>query len=403
MSRHCGAERVFNLKRGTVMKKLLWGTTVLVGAAALTTGAHAAEWNVRVGGYTYQYFGYADNSLDGGVQNGAGAVPGGGARSPFNGNGFSGADVKSDTEVWFLPKITLDNGVEFGANIQLEGNSTGDTIDESFAFIEGSFGHIDIGSENSAGYKMSYGAPNVHNFDVSSGDTTYFAPTESAQGAQFRGVLQTTYLENARNNDTERLTYYTPRIAGFQLGASYARDGRQDDGTQVNTKTELSNIIDLGANYVQSFGDISVAVAGRYGTANQQATSRSAQVYGASGQISYAGFTLGGGYAEQTGTSNRPTGNGNSSGDVDGQAWEVGLTYQTGPWGFAVSTFQGENDDRDQEKETYQIGASYTLGPGVRIPFAIGYSNFEDGGTFGNNFEADDDLYYVVTGIELRF
>ncbi len=371
------------------MKKLLWGTTVLVGAAALTTGAQAAEWNVRVGGYTYQYFGYAD------VDTGAGGA--------FSGNGFSGADVKSDTEIWFLPKITLDNGVEFGANVQLEGNSTGDTIDESFAFIEGSFGHIDIGSENSAGYKMSYGAPNVHNFDVSSGDMTYFSPVMAAQGGQFRGALQTTYLENARNNDTERLTYYTPRIAGFQVGASYARDGRQDDGTQVNDKAELSDIIDLGANYVQSFGDISVALAGRYGTADLPSTGRSAQVYGASGQISYAGFTLGGGYAEQTGTSNRITGNGNSSGDVDGQAWEVGLTYKTGPWGFAISTFQGDNDDRNQEREVYQVGASYAVGPGVAALVAAGFSNYEDAGTFGTNIAADEDVYYLVTGIELKF
>ncbi len=107
------------------MKKVLLGTTAIAMAGAMALPASAAEWNMRVGGYMEQYVGYADIDIDG-VSGGAGSL--------------NGIDSKQDAEIWFIPSITLDNGIKFGANIQLEGNTGGDQIDESFLFIKGSFG-----------------------------------------------------------------------------------------------------------------------------------------------------------------------------------------------------------------------------------------------------------------------
>ena len=80
-----------------------------------------------------QYVAYVDSDIRG--------VPG----------DFNGIDSKQDVEIWFLPSITLDNGIKIGANIQLEGNTGGDQIDESFLFIKGSFGEVLLGPENAAG------------------------------------------------------------------------------------------------------------------------------------------------------------------------------------------------------------------------------------------------------------
>ena len=38
---------------------------------------------------------------------------------------FDGVDVSTNTEIFFLPSITLDNGIKIGANIQLEGARPG--------------------------------------------------------------------------------------------------------------------------------------------------------------------------------------------------------------------------------------------------------------------------------------
>ncbi len=46
------------------MKTVLLGTTAVALVGAMALPATAAEWNVRVGGYMKQYFGYADIDID---------------------------------------------------------------------------------------------------------------------------------------------------------------------------------------------------------------------------------------------------------------------------------------------------------------------------------------------------
>jgi hypothetical protein len=371
--------------RGTDMKKILLGTTVLVAAGGVS--ASAAEWDVRVGGFMQQAAVYSGVDSD---------APG----------SFSGVDVKSSTEIHFKPKITLDNGVEFGANVSLEGNTGGDQIDNSYAFVEGSFGIINIGSRNSAGLIMTYAAPDVGFLNLNSGDQTNYGPLHAAvAGDGFVTPIITTFLENAvRSDNAERLTYYTPRIAGFQVGASYARDSRQDSGAQVNDNAEVSNIIDIGVNYVQSFGDFDIAASGRWGTADQ-AVGSSATIWSTGLNLGYMGFTVGGSYAQQSGTSDV----GNSQ--TDGAAYDLGVSYRTGPWAGSVTYFRGENTDVETDLEAIQGTVTYAMGPGVELDLTIGYTMADGGtdtavvdnglGTLAAGLE--EDVFYVGTGVGLKF
>lgn len=314
----------------------------MTGVMALPAGAQ--EWDVRVGGYMEQFIGYASSDAD------------------FAGS-YDGIDSKQDSEIHFLPSVTLDNGLKIGADIQIEGNTGSDQIDESYMFIKGSFGEVLLGSENSAGFKMTVVAPDVTFLEVNSGSLTAFIPFSGSFGGVsvgndfFRGTLGTTLLEVSRNNDAQRFTYFTPRFSGFQAGVSYARDGRQDDNTQVDTDQELHDIFDVGANYTNTFGDFSVAVSGRYGNGDDNVGSNS-QVWAAGLNLGYAGFTIGGSYGEQTG-----------AGIMNGDIWDAGISYETGPWGFSFTYQNGENvDDEnfglvgnggDEELQQYLLGINY--------------------------------------------
>ena len=72
--------------------------------------------------------------------------------------------------------------------------------------IQGAFGEVNLGSENSAGYKMTYAAPDVTFVNVNSGSLTAFVPfSGTADGlgtgnGLFRQSLGTTFLENGGNN-----------------------------------------------------------------------------------------------------------------------------------------------------------------------------------------------------------
>ncbi len=403
----------------------------MVGGFA-STSANAAEWDVKVGGYFESYVAYASTNVGG-----------------FVGDDFDGVDIKQDAEIHFKPSITLDNGLKIGVDIQLEGNTNGDQIDESFLFIKGSFGEVLLGDENSAGYKMTYAAPDVTFLNINSPSTTAFIPfsgqnlnaltngatpldltvplgTGTVAGTDgvgetaglnagndvFRGTLGTTFLENGRNNDAARITYFTPRFAGFQLGVSYARDGSDDSNAQQNLNgNTLNNIFDVGANYVNSFGGFDIAVSGRWGIASNDAPgANDPEVWGAGANLGYAGITIGGSFAEQ-----------NNAGNQDGTAWDAGISYETGPWGFSFTYFKGENVNNenaatlnaagqsanDEERQAFLIGASYKLAKGVQLSAFGAYEDFDEeaGDAGGPNVTTGDDVdgFVIGTGIKVSF
>jgi len=332
----------------------------------------------------------------------------------FSGD-FDGVDVYSDTEIHFVPSITLDNGIQFGANIQLEGNTSGDQIDESYMFIKGSFGEILLGSENSAGYKMSYTGPNPGILGINSGTFSAWIPFSEGGDDLFRATLGTTALEVSGNNDSQRITYFTPRFSGLQVGVSYARDGQQDSSGAVDTDGALHDIFDIGANYVQSFGDANVALSGRWGTADDNDGSDSS-IWSIGTQVGFSGFTVGGAYAEQ-----------NGAGVRNGRAWDVGVAYETGPWAIGVEYFNGKNKgDGDGSKsgtfdkddgsftgptfmaesgnetlEQFLVQITYSVAAGVSVSAYGAWVDFDDAN--GGIDEDDIDGFVIGTAVALSF
>lgn len=373
-----------------VMKRGLYVTTSILAIGGLSTPASSAEWEVRIGGYMEQFIAYATSDVDGAMD-----------------EDFDGVDTVSDAEIAFLPSITLDNGLKIGVNIQLEANTNEDQIDESFLFINGSFGRILLGSENSAGNLMAFSAPDVGIIGINSGSNTAFIPFSGEAGGVltgddvFRGTLGSTFLENARNNDAQRITYFTPRFAGFQLGVSYARDDQEDDSSAVNCEGETCDFFDVGANYVNSFGDFNVAASARWGIASSPlAGGDDPQVLGFGLNLGYSGFTIGGSWAEQ-----------NNAETDDGQSFDVGISYETGPWAFSATYIRGSNVDdenfgsgADETLDQFGIGVNYALAQGVDINVFGSYvdfdEDFDDAGVPGGN---DVDGFIIGTGVGLSF
>lgn len=418
------------------MKKILMGTSAIAMAGAAGQ-ANAATWDLDWGGYFEASIAYS--SID----------------TPGDNDGFDGVDVAQDAEIQFTPSITLDNGLTFGIDIQLEGNTSGDTIDESFAFVKGSFGQILIGSENSAGYKMTYAAPDVTWIGVNSGSLSQFIPGIYDNDV-FRGTGGTSFVEVGQNNDAQRITYFTPRFSGFQLGASYARDGGQDGGGQINDDAPgaLHDIFDVGANYVNSFGAFDVGFSARYGIGTLEAgegtaavaatpglginsvtgntrvfTSQARQdvllgnnpnlvavvdavdatpaaaggeggdpeVYAFGATLGYAGFTIGGSYAKSDDTGFLAQ---------DGDFFDVGVSYTTGPWGVSFTYSHGENElsqnGPDSELDQYIAGVTYKLGPGVAVGAFAGYAELDVPGDSFNDI-SDVEGFFIGTGFKLNF
>ena len=376
------------------MKKILLGTTAIVAAGMIASApsAIAAEKiKLSVGGYMEQWVGYTNND-DAAAQD------------------FSGFDVKSDSEIHFKGSTTLDNGISVGVNVQLEANSnSGDQIDESYLIVKGGFGEINIGSENSAMYKMNY-APAEYGISINSGDqtgwlstTTNAAGSSISEGGYFRAPFGSTYIEPLRANDSEKITYYTPRIEGFQLGLSYSPDTAQDSNGQPNRDTANTDLVMAGLNFNRSFGSTNFRASLGYGTVLDgiAGTNTEASAFNAGIGLGFGGFGIGIAYASY-----------DDSGANDGSGLNAGINYSSGPWGASLSYFHGEKDGAstagvltgDGEQDTFMLSAKYALGPGITAAGTIAHSKFksDDTGLVGTD-SAEVEATYVVVGMKLSF
>ncbi len=337
------------------MNKTLMGASVVALSSAHVSGAQAAEWDLDWGGFINTDFVYSDQDS-----------------SPDN----SGFDVLTNAEVIFTPSITLDSGLTFGARIEFEADqATNNNTDEAWAFVKGSFGEIRAGAEDSPFGTMTTGAPS-YKAGVTSGT---FTGTYLDNGLRFAGNA------DSISSDAQKVIYYTPRFSGFQVGVSYAH-GLSGDDRDIEFE---QNVFSIGANYNQDFGAASVSLSGTYETAEDVDDRFS---LGAS--VGFSGVTIGGGFAQ-----------------VENQYdfWNLGVGYETGPWGVALSGSLSDFDDGD-EVTKFSLNGKYDLGPGVSARAFVAYGE-QDGNGFLtdanplNDFLAttEDEGFAIGTGINLSF
>jgi len=379
------------------MKKVLYGTTALCAAGMLgATGAAADGIELTLGGYANTLF------SAGGINATAGRQFGGSAEPDFNPTG-----VWADGEIHFNGRYKHDNGIVFGTRVELEvfsSATSSDTIDEHYIFVDGDFGRVVAGSENSAAYIMHYAAP-VSGLPINSGWVTVFIPPNADSAVGFRSPSVSTYLDYG--NDENNLTYYTPRFAGFQLGLSYApsvvgNGEGKNFPVEADRNTEYNNGFAVGANFVDDFDGFGVAVSVGYTRAQAPDTITDLggddyQGVNLGANLSYAGVTIGGAYAQAFDGQARigVDSNGNSFlNSSEGQSWDVGVAYTAGPWTVGAEYFQGEAEGitpnsttglagsgvvgAGNESKLYAAtgGLRYALGPGITARGGVMYGRW---------------------------
>ncbi|MEM6974072.1 MAG: porin [Pseudomonadota bacterium] len=429
------------------MKKVLLGTSA-AALVAVAGPAMAAEWEITIGGYAEMELGFASTDINarrGGVEDLVGTedfTTTTDEGTVFDEAGFDaavdaaidglfgdepdvdGVDLHRDIEIHFTAKIVLDNGLEFGAQAEIEAEPDGSSehIDESEVFISGAFGEIVLGNEDAAGERMAFVAPDVGIIAANSGTMSQFIQYDLTPGYSGSAFLTTSLNETFVNDDTG-ITYFTPRLAGVQLGVSYFRDDNQDDGLDTDLNTEsIAHIVSFGANYVQSFGGVDVAVSGFYSFAQSQVDGvEDPEIYGFGANFGFGGFTLGGSWGQGNDLAVlgiAPDGSVSTGALIggDGNGWDVGVSYETGPWAVSATFFRGKVDTflvtdtgfdsegnefvevfgYEEELNLINVSGTYALAQGVTLVAEGGYADYE-------NAIADADGFFIGTGVDLSF
>ncbi|WP_339859207.1 porin [Thalassospira alkalitolerans] len=346
------------------MKKLLVASSALVAVAFAGQASASEKISLSVGGYMEQWIGVADQD-----------------------SGESVNAFQSDTEIHFKGSTTLDNGIEVGAVVELEGETSGDQIDEEYLYINGGFGQLKLGKDDGAADSMGITAPAVGPVGVNDGDLTNWV------NAYLPDTVPST-------GDHKRVTYFTPVLGGFRAGVSYA-----DDSTSNNddTATAGDNVISAGLEFNHDFDGVSLglsAVGENEGEGNW---------YGLGANVGFGNFTVGGswGHIED----DFGFGENAKAGD-DTDTYDIGVAYSMDAAKVSLSYAYSEYGNRDidssstvtnpigtGEVSTVDLGLAYTLGAGVTWKSSVFW--FDDDSN--NAAIADNDGYGVVTGLRLDF
>ena len=251
-----------------------------------------------------------------------------------------------------------------------------------------------------AGYNLSWtvNAPNVAH-GISSGiQTEWLTFNGGLITFAFRRPLGSANVD--ASNDDQGAHYYSPRFNGFQLALSYrpvvsttqsAGGGSENlnaNGAQPDENNDYHDALDLAVHYTGDMGGVGVTALLGWATASAPTVAKNALANGGTKsfddyeslnggiRLSYQGFRIGGMIADVTDGFCVDGGDGDcadaSDRSSEGTAYTFGASYGTGPWAISAQVHSGEVEDSigiagDSELEVWSVGASYTLGPGLRV------------------------------------
>lgn len=394
------------------MKRILLGTTMLIGAASLAAAAHADTPKITLGGVADFQMGYA------------------GSQDVKAADARSGA-FRSDTEITLNIDGKTDGGLGYGGFIALEADASQDADQSSdsednasrtYLYVDSkAFGRVQMGSD--------YGVTNTMKVDASSiaratggidGAFTYFFNTTSITLADNLKVIATpdlildygfdgTVTEGAILGDesaetANKVSYYSPKFMGAQLGASYVFDDDNKGQTVGTGKSgvtgEASNIIELGATWEGKFSNVGINLGAAMERGHAQVTTdNDLRTWQAGAKLSYMGFSVAGSYGDW-GDSLRAK----SVGKVDADFYTLGAAYETGPFGVSVTWFDSTYEASTTADNTFDnlsVGVDYKLAPGFTPYAEVSLVDMDVSNT--STADVDNEATVFIVGSTLAF
>lgn len=336
--------------------------------------------------------------------------------------------TRTDTRVHIKADGRTDSGLAYGAYISLNADvNQSDTsggnnnAERTFLYLESGFGRMEAGANSSASATMKYDASTfaratggisgdflryveLDGDSAGTRDTFIITPDMPTEG--FPGYVEEGTATSSDFATANKITYYSPRISGVQLGVSFTPD-LEERGTANGFSGEFStndrsieNVWNVGVNYEgewKNFG-INASVTGESGS-SEVAARDDLKAVALGLNISYAGVTVGGSWSGinefgQTSATN-----------TTASFYTLGAAYEMGPFAASISYLDSVIDNADgltadKEFNNISIGADYKLAPGLMPYIEVSFFETDD------NVAADtpkNDGTVIIFGTELNF
>ena len=306
----------------------------------------------------------------------------------------SAIDVRSDSEVHFNGRATLENGIKVHMRTELEGQQgSGERIDEYFLSVSGSFGQIILGGTGGAAIKMLTGFSGSWATGV--GETLAYdsaAWTPAAAGLP----LHTVRNVRLQDHDANKATYISPKFGGFQIGLTYSpNDVNDDDSGRINAEDVRHNGLEGAVSYSGKFGDVGFGVGAAmsaYQGATKKADVDDQSDWAVAGRIDFGGgIRLSAAHKQTT-----------DDADADqGQVTDLGARFVTGANSFSLVGSMGEMEESGAQYTAIMGSYARGLGPGAKAHFNLIWNQSDNG--MSGAAKKENTGTALVTGIKVSF
>jgi len=269
-----------------------------------------------------------------------------------------------ENEVFLRVDAATESGVRYGSRITLKVGSDGEdsavVVDEASLFFSGNFGRAEFGRRSGAEDLMYVGAREA----------------QAGTGGIDGDIPNTNFLEFENTDTAAKVTYFTPRVAGLQLGVSFAKDypdGVVEDDEDIQGK----NGIGPGANWVGTLGplDVTLSAVGMFGECRSGCDGdedgnggfRSNQKsWAVGGLFGFNEFSLGAGYIRQDDFAPETQ---------DNDIVNFGLAYGFGEANVSVGySFNKFGDQNLDDSHLFVLSGDIGLLPGVTLLGDVAYN-----------------------------
>ena len=389
------------------MKKALLGSSAIVTAGLIAIPAMAADGiKLGIGGFfNAAYMAVMDDDSEGELGN------------EHNTDGFF-----NDAEVHFDGRTVLDNGLTVGAHVELEGETEEDQIDEAWIFFSGGFGEVRIGSiDDALSYSCILPPGGTENFSA-------FSPNQWGANTVISNPA-CVGVDESDGGDAQKLLYFSPVFAGFQLALSYTPNGGDQNhgdgvgphvGMPFNADDESRHNVSVYLTYTYAGDgwDVTWGGGGSWEGHVEQVPGpdRMEQDFYQTGlNFTFGKFAVGGVFEYYNDVLDRSGHQGDAGDAVAHDAWVAGagISYTMDAWVFGAQYSHLDVDGEaasaipDFTQDRAMLIGAYTLGPGIVLDGEIAYTWVDtdpEGGETADGIEVDNyDALEIGLGTNITF
>jgi hypothetical protein len=402
-------------------------------------------------------------------------LPDGITKNQFN----NSQSIGNDTQIYLKSGIMTESKTKYGAvakfeyNYNTNHNRENPNLDSAFIYQENNFGKFEFGNNKAVNQQMKLGPARfargaggingkyLEHINLSAITSCLGANCSNVKLPQFILLAQSPighggyaqgnlYDANGTNQfnrsrfralkddsfdgaeDATKLSYFSPRIEGAQLGISYTPN-TQNQGVTANTNYNLSSIriedvFSLGFNYSADFDNIGFgfSATAEKGTSKNysanQAPRNNLFAYDLATTITYFGFTFGASYGSWTNSLQQKSGiyscNYNSNLNLmdqncgnstkkfsDPKYYTAGIAYEIGPMAASITGIKTQFQNNNYQAISFGLDYKYKkdLMPYIELTKFAFTSNQVKAADINQRQIADNSGFVLLTGILLSF